>query len=80
MIPKSGNRFSEKIMHQGKILDLDPIQFDRIKVGAAVSVSAQIKMKTLRPGRGSIGDSYLQNVRLLSADVRTPGRSVTPRR
>ena len=32
MIPKSGNRYSDKIMLNTKHLDLDPIQSDRIKV------------------------------------------------
>jgi len=32
MIPKSGNRFSEKIMLKTKNPDHDPIQFDRIMV------------------------------------------------
>jgi len=32
MIPKSGYRFSEEIMHQRKNLGFDPIRFDRIKV------------------------------------------------
>jgi hypothetical protein len=32
MIPKSGDRFSEKIMLKREKLDHDPIQFDRIVV------------------------------------------------
>jgi len=32
MIPKSGNRFSEKIMLKRKNLDHDPIQWNRIMV------------------------------------------------
>jgi len=32
MIPKSGNRFSEKIMLKRKNLDQDPIHSDRIMV------------------------------------------------
>jgi hypothetical protein len=32
MIPKSGNRFSEKIMLKQNILDLDPLQSHSIKV------------------------------------------------
>jgi len=32
MIPKSGNRFSEKIMPKSKKLDHDPIQPDRMMV------------------------------------------------
>jgi hypothetical protein len=32
MIPKSGNRFSEKIMLQDDGLDHDPVQLDRIMV------------------------------------------------
>jgi hypothetical protein len=31
MIPKSGNRFSEKIMLKQKHIDLDPIQLNWIK-------------------------------------------------
>jgi hypothetical protein len=31
MIPKSGNRFSEKIMLKRKHIDLDPIQLNWVK-------------------------------------------------